>query len=351
MTLVDLTVRLPGVDALDVGTGGGVQAFQASSHAAQVTGTDVNGRALRLAEFGAGLNGLTNISWRAGSLLEPVGEQTFDLITVNPPFIISPDNSYLWRDAGPVARWPGSLGQQLVQQIAPRLRIGGWSTMLASWTHPPDGDWAAPVRSWFSGLGCDAWVLRFASHDPIEHAHTWLAQSEHTTTDFAAALDRWLAFDHNQGIEAFTTGAIIMQRNITRTEYLWTDDMPGSPTGPAGEQIQRVFAHRRRLTGSVDLLDAVLAPLPGTRLDQTLCRGDGGYEPAPTQLFVLPGLTIGATVSPVALPVVLELDGERPLCDLITGAAEATGFDAGQVRADALDAATRLIELGLVDWK
>lgn len=55
MTLADLTVRLPDVDALDVGTGGGVQAFQAANHAAHVTGTDVNTRALRLAEFGAGL--------------------------------------------------------------------------------------------------------------------------------------------------------------------------------------------------------------------------------------------------------------------------------------------------------
>ncbi|MBN9633926.1 MAG: hypothetical protein J0H22_01600, partial [Actinobacteria bacterium] len=38
MTLADLTVRLPDVDVLDVGTGGGVQAFQAAAHAASVLG-------------------------------------------------------------------------------------------------------------------------------------------------------------------------------------------------------------------------------------------------------------------------------------------------------------------------
>ncbi|MHA7661674.1 DUF7059 domain-containing protein [Mycolicibacterium sp. HS_4_1] len=352
MTLADLTVRLPDVDVLDVGTGGGVQAFQAAAHAGSVLGTDVNTRALRLAEFGAALNELPNVSWREGSLLEPAGERTFDLITVNPPFIISPDNTYLWRDAGQAARRPGSLGQQLVHDIVPRLRIGGWATMLASWPHPADGDWVAPVRSWFAGSGCDAWVLRFATHDPIEHAETWLMQSVHATAEFAAALDRWLAFYHDQGIEALTTGAIIMQRNGADDEYLWTDDMPGSPTGSASDQIQRVFTHRRRLTRTSggDLLDAVLAPLPGTRLDQALSRGDAGYEPAPTQLWVLPGLSVCATVSPVALPVMLELDGQRPLRDLIAAAADATGFDSDQVRADALAAATRLIELGLVDW-
>jgi hypothetical protein len=352
MTLADLTVRLPDVDALDVGTGGGVQAFQAADHAAHVTGTDVNTRALRLAEFGAGLNGLSNVNWREGSLLEPVGDQTFDLITVNPPFIISPDNTYLWRDAGQAARKPGSLGQQLVHDIVPRLRTGGWATMLASWPHPADGDWVAPVRSWLAESGCDAWVLRFATHDPIEHAETWLVQSVHATADFAAALDRWLAFYRDQDIEALTTGAIIMQRNDTRTEHLWTDEMPGSPTGSASDQIQRVFAHRRRLAQLTDedLLDAVLTPLPGNRLDQTLSRGDGGYEPAPTQLWTLPGLSVCATVSPVALPVVLELDGRRPLRDLIVAAADATGFASDQIRADALSTATRLIELGLVDW-
>ncbi|MUL64165.1 hypothetical protein BOO86_06785 [Mycobacterium sp. CBMA 234] len=353
MTLADLTVRLPDVDALDVGTGGGVQAFHAAGHVAHVTGTDVNTRALRLAAFGAGLNGLTNLDWREGSLLEPVGDQTFDLITVNPPFIISPDNTYLWRDAGQAARQPGSLGEQLVHDIVPRLRIGGWATMLASWPHPADGDSLAPVRAWFTGSGCDAWVLRFATHDPIEHAETWLVQSVHQPAEFAVALDRWLAFDHEQGIEALTTGAIIMQRTGTHDEHLWADDMPGSPTGSASDQIQRVFAHRRRLAQLTDggLLDAVLAPLPGTRLDQALCRGDGGYEPAPTQVWVLPGLSVCATVSPVALPVVLELDGARPLRELIANAADATGFDPDQVRTDALAAATRLIELGLVDWK
>lgn len=350
MTLADLTVRLPGVDALDVGTGGGVQAFLASRHAAHVTGTDVNSRALRFAAFGAGLGGLTNVSWLEGSFLEPVGDQMFDLITVNPPFIISPDNAYLWRDAGPVAGRPGTLGQLLVQQIVPRLRPDGWATMLASWPHPADSDWATPVRSWFAESGCDVWVLRFASHDPIEHAHTWLAQSEHSATEFSTALDRWLDFDHVHGIEELTTGAIIMRRNATDDENVWIDDMPGSPTGSGSEQIQRVFRHRRRLRQTADLPAAVLAPLPGTRLEQMLCQYGNGYEPAPTQLWVQPGLSVSATVSPAALPVFLGLDGHRPLGTLIAEAAAATDFAPEQIRLDTLTAATRLIELGLVDW-
>ena len=88
--------------------------------------------------------------------------------------------------------------------------------------------------------------------------------------------------------------------------------MPTSPTGPAGERIQRAFSQRNRLSRLADrgdlLLDEVLVPLPGTTLDRTLRRRDGAYHPSPsTSCRVRPGLTIGAAVSPVALPVILEL--------------------------------------------
>ena len=53
---------------LDVGTGGGVQAFLATGHSQTVTGTDINPRALDLAAFGAALNDLHTVVWREGSL-------------------------------------------------------------------------------------------------------------------------------------------------------------------------------------------------------------------------------------------------------------------------------------------
>jgi hypothetical protein len=115
-----------------------------------------------------------------------------------------------------------------------------------------------------------------------------------------------------------------------------------------------VFEQRNRLSGladPADLLDAVLAPLLGSRLEQTLQRYEGAYHPAPTQLWVHPGLTIGAAVPPVALPVILDLDGQRPLRDLVSNAVETTGFDTEEVRDQALAAAIRLVELGLVEWR
>jgi len=53
----------------------------------------------------------------------------------------------------------------------------------------------------------------------------------------------------------------------------------------------------------------------------------------------------------VALPVILELDGERPMRDLVGNAVETTGFDPEEVRDQALATSIRLVELGLVEWR
>src|SRR5262249_31063901 len=60
-----LTVRRPGRRALDLGTGCGYMAFLAARHHDEVVATDCNPRALNLAAFGAQLNGVTNVTFRA----------------------------------------------------------------------------------------------------------------------------------------------------------------------------------------------------------------------------------------------------------------------------------------------
>jgi SAM-dependent methyltransferase len=353
LTLADLTVRSPGVDVLDVGTGGGVQAFLAARHARTVTGTDINPRALEFAAFGASLNDIDNVRWREGSLFEPVRGQLYDLVTVNPPFIISPDSTYLYRDGAKTENAPDGLSRQVVIETARALRPGGWAALLCCWIHPPEGDWSAPVRSWLAGLGCDAWVLRFASHDPLGYADTWLAQTERSIEQFNSGLDRWIDCYREQGINAIATGAVIMRRRQDRDSHIWADDMPTIPTGPAGEQIQRAFDQQDRMLGVSDmagLLDAILAPVKGTRLEQTLKRGHDGYEPT-TRISVEPGLTVAATVPSVALPVILELDGQRPLSDVIRNVVANTGFDADEVFEQTLTTVRRLICLGLIDWR
>ena len=93
VTLAKLTVRRPVARALDTGTGNGIQALLASRHARAVTATDVNPRALAFGRLNAGLNGVENLELREGSYFEPVEGERFDLLTCNPPYVISPERT------------------------------------------------------------------------------------------------------------------------------------------------------------------------------------------------------------------------------------------------------------------
>jgi methylase of polypeptide subunit release factors len=100
VALAHLTVRGEGERALDLCTGNGIQALLLAAHAERVVATDVNVRALAYATFNAALNGADNIETRPGSFFEPVEGEEFDLIVANPPYVVSPESAYLFRDGG-----------------------------------------------------------------------------------------------------------------------------------------------------------------------------------------------------------------------------------------------------------
>ncbi len=87
-SLAQLTIRDRVGRALDLGTGCGVQSLHLAGHSDHVVATDVNPRALAMARFNAALNGI-DLDVRDGSLWEPVAGERFDLVTTNPPFVIS----------------------------------------------------------------------------------------------------------------------------------------------------------------------------------------------------------------------------------------------------------------------
>src|SRR5581483_1890218 len=87
-SLAQQTIREPFGRALDLGTGCGVQALHLARHCEEVVATDVNSRALWMTRFNAALNGV-RVDVRDGSFFEPISDERFDLITTNPPFVIS----------------------------------------------------------------------------------------------------------------------------------------------------------------------------------------------------------------------------------------------------------------------
>jgi protein-L-isoaspartate O-methyltransferase len=128
--LASLTPRRNVARALDIGTGNGVHALLAARHAGHVIATDINPRALAFTEISAALNGLDNVETRLGSLFEPVAGETFDLITCNAPYVISPKARWQYRDAG----YPGDeFSRLVVTSAATHLADDGFAAVLVSW--------------------------------------------------------------------------------------------------------------------------------------------------------------------------------------------------------------------------
>ncbi|WP_300266059.1 methyltransferase, partial [Microbacterium sp.] len=133
-TLAELVVPVAVDRALDLGTGCGIQALLVARHAREVIATDVSARALAFGELNARLNGVSNVSFRQGSMFEPVVGEQFDLVVSNPPFVITPRadgvTAYEYRDGGLIG---DALVEQFVREVPAYLTPGGIAQLLGNW--------------------------------------------------------------------------------------------------------------------------------------------------------------------------------------------------------------------------
>src|SRR6266542_3650821 len=151
VTLAHLTVRSPVPSALDLGTGCGVEALLLARHAERVVATDISARAVAYASFNALLNRVSNVELRIGSWSEPVRGERFHTVACNPPYVISPETTYVYRDSGR----PGhAVSEQVVSQVPAHLVEGGFASLMLSWVVTDPEDAAAPVRGWLEGSDC-----------------------------------------------------------------------------------------------------------------------------------------------------------------------------------------------------
>jgi hypothetical protein len=193
-----------------------------------------------------------------------VQDERFDLIVANPPYVISPDSTYAYRDSGLPA---DQLCYQVVKAAAEHLTEGGFAHVLVSWAHAVDGDWADPLRGWVDGTECDAWLLHYRTSDPIAHAAGWLRPLGESDPDrYTEALDRWLEYLARLRIEAIGYGAVVLRRREGRRNWIRTDPLPLDRLEPAGEHTLRVFAAQ-------DALE---------HLDDEGCSASRSCSPTPT---------------------------------------------------------------------
>lgn len=238
--LAALTPRRRVRRALDIGTGGGIQALIATRHADEVIATDVNQRALHFTAISAAMNGIENLEVRLGSLFEPVAGETFDLITCNAPYVVSPEDRWQYRDAAGFEA--DQLSHTLVRQVPQYLAPGGYASMLVSWLAESKDDPDERIDAWLQDNGCDTWVLALSGADPLDHAAGWNEHLSERPDEYGAALDRWTHYFEELGVGWITEGAVLLHKRPGDVHMIRTDSADEDDLEFAGGQIERVFA-------------------------------------------------------------------------------------------------------------
>jgi methylase of polypeptide subunit release factors len=328
-TLARTTVRLPVATALDLGAGSGIHALLAAGHTKRVKAVDVNPRAQRYATLNARLNGLANVETRQGNWLEPVAHQCFDLVVCNPPYVLSPDRDYLFRDGG------DGLAERLVRAVPGHLTEGGFGHVLCNWTtRSGDSPWA-PIEEWTRDSGCDVLVVAFGSEGARSYAERWADPlGARDGADYAARVERWVAYYRRSGIDTIWFGLVLL-RSRAGTNWFRGLGAPGPIEGSASAHLLRIVAAQDWLAsaGRPAPLAERFRLAPGCSLVHETAEGS-----TRTAIELDEGLGVHGPIDPGTLSVIERLDGERPLGELVAADGYAT-----------IANVLHLLELGLIE--
>lgn len=345
MTLSHLTVRRQVASALEIGTGCGVLALLASRHAGRVVATDTNARALNLASFNAAINGIANVEWRLTSLFDGLDGERFDLVFCNPPYVISPDSQYIFRDGG---RRGDTLCEEIVRRVPEFLNHGGFATVLINWAIRKQQEWHAPLTRWVEGNGCDSWLMLSAAQDPETYAAIWNRSRDRET--YAAGLDRWMRYFDELDLQAIGLGAVVLRRSDA--SWIRADQVPDSVTAAAGAHIERLFAAEDWLAAVGDdsgLLAQRLRVVPDHIIEQSLSpSAGGGYEIAGAEARLQGGLPFRGSVDAYTIQLLAHCDGTRTLADAAATVAAMGKVDRDTFTAASAGIARRLIKSGFL---
>jgi methylase of polypeptide subunit release factors len=335
------TVRRPVQRALDIGTGCGIQALRAAQHAERVVATDITQRCLDFAAMSAQLNGIDNVEFRLGDLFEPVAGDRFDLIVCNPPFVISPRNDFAYRDGGLEG---DGLTQAVVRGLPAHLVDGGVAHVLCNWFFDDETVPTDRPMSWLAGASCDVLVLHYEAEDLLTYAARWTEELASDPDAYGLALDEWTAYLAGYG-QRIATGAITVARRAgaSATRGLRLSVQPGPNAGP---QLGRMVDD---LSDDAPITAAdVLAVVDGVVLEQRLVADGGAFTVGAAQFAIPDAAGISVLVPPLALHVVLQLDGHRTIAEIAAEAAEEMGIGLAELEVAAIDAAEGLLAAGLL---
>ena len=349
--LMNATIRRRVKNVLDLGTGCGIQGMMCSRHSARVVSCDINTRALNIATFNAALNAINNIEMRLGSLFEPVVDETFDLITMNPPFVISPDKRFSFRDSGMEG---DEFLQRVVKEAPLFLKEGGFCQIIAQWAHISNENWKDRLKAWFNASNCDVWVIKRGTQSIETYAENWITETEkHNTEDYIQRWNKWVAYLESQGIKEISTGIITMRLRRTNRQknWFWVNEDVSEIDASGGEAIALGFSLRDFLVSTTDdqqLLNTALKISPEIVSEQLWSYGGERWSPVQVALRHKKGLHYQGNIDGHFIRLLGSCNGERPLSELVVKLAQSFDAQLDNILPSVLAGMRNLIERGFV---
>ena len=345
-SLAQLTLRRPVRRALDLGTGCGVQSLHLARHADEVVATDLNPRALDLARITFALN-RTTVDLRLGDLYQPVAGEQFDLVTANPPYVMSPPS-----DARLTYREGNARGDALVERVvvegAAHLAEDGVLQVLGSWAHVRGQDWTDRVGGWVAATGCDAHVVQREALDPYTYVEVWLADAGLTGSPaYAERYSAWCDYLDRLRIEAVGLGWLTLRRTA-RTPSVRIEDWPHpveQPIAPALDAGLRAVDRLAELTG-----EQILASrwrLADDVVEETTGR-PGEADPEHLVLRQQRGFRRAVALDTATAGILGACDGELTLSRIVESVAGLLEVDVDPLRHETVARVRTLVVDGFV---
>jgi methylase of polypeptide subunit release factors len=310
--------------ALDLGTGCGFLATLVSPQAERVYAVDLSPAAVRLAEFNARWNALSNIACLQGDLFGPVRGLRFDLIVCNPPFFICPVadaemNRLIFQHSG---QQGDTFCVQLARDACEFLEEDGFFHMMFSWMQKDGQDWRARLEPAFTGIGCDVWCLRIDERSAEDYVWAWCAGLEEIPgADLDDLRRKAMAYFQKENVSAIGTGLLTLRRRTSRPNQLWFDDAPEDRSEPYGDSVANLFEVRVNVGSLPDaeLLRQKVTCAPDLGIVRKSTRKGRRWEVIASEFCCNSGLkyTFEGIDDPL-VEIVNQLDGHSSLREILT---------------------------------
>jgi SAM-dependent methyltransferase len=334
--LARVTSRRHVRSALDLCTGSGVHALLAASHAQRVCAVDISPRAVRCTRFNALAQGAANLETVEGDLFDPVGRESFDLITANPPFVPSPMNTLQFRDGGSSGE---DIQKRLVAGLPDHLAPGGMAQIVTELGERDGEPITGRLREWLAGAPMDIYVLRVASHTAAQYAIGHAKSDDYRT--FLDSIRIWAGNLRVQGYVRVVSVLVSFQWSSPASGPPWErlyESRP--PQRPAGREIEATFI-AERLARNPELRQYLEGKWlrragPIAQFDASVL---GGSIPPKTKATLLgQALSIEHELDLVERHVLAGMEGRVAVSDLLR-----LGREFGAQEADVLEAIRSLL--------